>query len=921
VYGAELAVVKDIDLREKQPTNFCAVIARNEAGLRELYHFVTLATEKSYYFPRISYDEIAASTDNLLVLSGHAPEWDLMPKRKKNLFVELNPLSGPEAPAKAKELGLKCVATSDNLYPRVGDLALYEVIVGKERAMRTAPAHILNFWEWSHLWGDAQAYDLAHKLAQECHAELPKAKLVHPKVTKTLRQMCLEGAKTRKCNLNNKIYSARLEMELKLISDKKFEDYFYVVAEMINWAKERMFVGPARGSSCGSLVCYLIGITDIDPIPYDLLFERFIDVNREDYPDIDIDFQDDKRELVFDHLRELYGADNVARLGTINVFKAKSALGDCAKELGVPLWEITDLKNSIIERSTGDSRAAFCILDTFEQLEIGRATLAKYPELRLAGLMEGHARHTGMHAAGILVTAEPVVNYCSINMSGTGNNTAMLDKEDAEVLNLLKIDALGLRTLSVLQDTLDQIGWTRDQLRSHTLDDQGAFRLLNENKFAGIFQFEGYALQSITKQFTIETFEDVAALTALARPGPLSSGGTGVWLKRRSGKEPVEYLHPLTKDITKVTFGVIVYQEQVMQISRHVGALSWKDVSELRKAMSKSKGKEFFDQYWVKFWEGAKTKGLTEEKARYIWDHVNTMGSWAFNRSHAIAYGMMSYWCLVLKANFPLQFAAACLRNAKDEDQSIKILRELSLEGYKYKPYDKNLSEANWSVQKGKLLGGITGIKGVGPKLAESILRKRRAGTPFTKREQTLLETGTTPWDRVFECAERWAHIFSDPAKFGINSRLCTIAEITSESEGTFVFIAKVTEKNLRDHNELQNLAKRGGRVMSGQTLFLHLTLEDDTGSISGGINRYLYTQYGLPIVEQGKIGDWYIFKGENRAGFRHIHIARWKKLTGNEDFAPPKNFVKKSVAGDDGDSETRQRQTVTKSKKAKPTK
>jgi len=262
------------------------------------------------------------------------------------------------------------------------------------------------------------------------------------------------------------------------------------------------------------------------------------------------------------------------------------------------------------------------------------------------------------------------------------------------------------------------------------------------------------------------------------------------------------------------------------------------------------------------------------------------MGSWAFNRSHAVAYGLMSYWCCVMKAHFPLEFAASCLRNAKDDDQSVKILRELVNEGYDYKPYDAKHSKINWSVQEGKLIGGLISIKGVGAKLAESIIRKRESGAKMTAREERLLAEGTTPWDSVFEARDRWGHIKRNPAKYGIESRIVNLDDIKQDSDGMFVFIAKLTEKNLRDHNEIQNLAKRGGKRMEGQTLFLNITVEDDTSSMICTINKYKYLQYGLPIVEEGKIGEWYLIKGENKRGFRKIHIQRWKKLTGCSQFA-----------------------------------
>ena len=922
ILGVELAVVEDMDLREKQPANYMSFLAANNKGLQEIYELTTLSTEKFYYVPRIDYGflEDVCKTGNVLALSGNAPRTDLIPAKMKNFFFELNQLTPPDLLAWAQGRNHQIVATCDNLYPRPEDKGAYEIILGSLRNTRAVGSHILDYWEWIHQWpGFDKAVALAESLAEGCNASLPEAEMVHPKVSQTLEQMCIAGAKKRKIDIKRKAYKDRLRKELDLIKEKKFEDYFFVVADMVSYAKEHMLVGPARGSSCGSLVCYLIGITDIDPLPYGLLFERFIDINREDLPDIDIDFQDDKREMVFDYLRTKYGHNNVSRLGTISVFKAKSAITDVAKQLLVPSWEVEDLKGSIIERSSGDSRAAFCILDTFEQLEVGRATLAKYPELRYAGEIEGHARHTGVHAAGIIITAHPVTNYCAVNVV-TG--AAMLDKKDAEKLNLLKIDALGLRTLSVVQDTLDQIGWTREDLHDYPVDDQKAFRVLNQGHFAGIFQFEGYALQSLTKQMTVDCLEDIVSITALARPGPLSSGGATEFMKRRVKLPPVVYLHAMTKSITEITYGIIVYQEQVMQIAREVGGLSWEDVSQLRKAMSKSLGKEYFDTYWERFKVGAAKNKVSEKDAKLIWDSINTMGSWAFNRSHAVAYGIMSYWCCALKASFPLEFAASCLRNAKDDDQSIKILRELVREGYSYQPYDRHHSVHNWSVQKGQLIGGLTAIKGIGNKLAESILRKRDNNIAFTAREEKLLAGGETPWDSVFEARDKWSHIRENPKAFGIESEIVDLDDITQDSDGTFVFIAKLTDKSLRDHNEIKSVEKRGGKKMTGQTLFLNLTLEDDSSSVNCSINKFRYEQYGLPIVEEGKIGDWYLWKGDNRKGFRRIYIRRWKKLTGDVTFSRPEKKLKKVIDanGSSGDNATVERK-ASKTKTSKTNK
>ena len=288
----------------------------------------------------------------------------------------------------------------------------------------------------------------------------------------------------------------------------------------------------------------------------------------------------------------------------------------------------------------------------------------------------------------------------------------------------------------------------------------------------------------------------------MARPGPLTSGGTTQYIQRRVGSSPIEYLHPMTEEVTKVTKGVVVYQEQVMNIARDVGKLSWEDVSQLRKAMSKSYGEEFFDRYWQRFKVGAEENNIDEEQALKIWKNINTMGSWAFNRSHAISYGLVSYWCCVLKSKFPLEFAAACLRNVKDDEQGVKLLREVVREGLVYKPYDKYKSTSNWSVQDGQLIGGLIGIKGVGPKMSEDIINRRELNQPLTPRQNNLLDNGETPYDDIFECERRFGHIKKEPAKHNIKTAITDIQNLEADNPGEFVVFGKLIEKNLRDLNE-----------------------------------------------------------------------------------------------------------------------
>ena len=881
IFGLEFAVVLNAEEKTKQPTNYMTMIAKNLNGAKKIYELSTYSQNYYYYEPRIDYEKLLDFVgDDVILLSGANPQVSFF-KDVKNFYLEASPRS-PSWLRKinqvSKDYNIPIVACSDNYYPRPENKGTYEIVVGdRNRYNRTTIQHIATEWELKAAMPmiDDSAYKLTQKIADEIEEfDLPKATNVKYEPTMTLEQICYINAEKKGINLKDEVYNDRLKLELNLIKEKDFEDYFYVISDMVSNAKSEMLVGPARGSSAGSLVCYLLDITDVDPIKHDLMFERFIDVNRLDLPDIDIDFPDTKRQNVIDRLKTKYGEECVARIGTVSRLKPKSALTEVSKSLRIPLWEIEDLKKSIVERSSGDARASFCIRDTFETLEIGRKMVEKYPGLKVAEDIENHARHSGQHAAGVIVLNQPVKNFCSVNKDGV----AQIEKGDAEDLNILKIDALGLRTLSILEDCLNELGKGRDYLLNADLEDKKAFDIFNKEKFAGVFQFEGYALQSLCKQMNIHKFLDIAYITTLARPGPLHCGGTTEFIKRRTGEEPVTYLHDSCKKWTQDSYGVIIFQEQVMQIARNVGKLSWEDTSSLRKAMSRSLGEEFFNQYWELFKDGAKEDGIEEKEAKNIWEHMCTFGSWAFNKSHAISYAIISYWCAYLKAYHPLEFAVACLRNSKDDEQVIKLLRELVKEGFKYEPFNKKLSEKTWAVKKGKLIGGLLGVKGIGPKNADDILKRRESKQKFTTRQDILMNNPEIPYLDVFECHTKFGDYYKHPERYNIQTG--KVVEIKNINEnGEYIFIGKMKERNLRDLNEYGNLVKRGGRKIEGNNLFLNLTFEDDSDMVIATIDRFKYIRFGKMIIEECKIGDWFLIKGNIRNNWRKIFISNIRKL------------------------------------------
>lgn len=880
VFGVELAVTES--WQAKKPTvDYWLFIAKD--SLAPVNKLVELATTQFRYEPLLTYEQALAA--DCFKIAGHRSLLQHM-EPGADLWIGLSPATARGHFLSAKERGFKFAATSDNVYPREDDVGLYQVICSFGASLQSYPQHLLGEAEWrasvaSLPLGDADLADALREAAgivARSTGSLRKAALLEPRKPRTLLALCKIGAKALGVDLREPVYKARLEKELRLIDEKKFADYFHIVADMTSFARANMLVGPARGSSCGSLVCYLLGITAIDPIPYGLIFERFIDINRSDIPDIDIDFSDQRRQLVFDYVAEKYGRERVARLGTVATYQPRSALSEAGAALKVPPWKCDAVAESIIERSSGDSRALFTLLDTLEGMPAGKELLAEFPEMRVAAKMEGHPRHYSQHAAGIVISQDPISEFVAVDHR-TG--ATMCDKYDAEKLNLLKIDALGLTQLSIIEDALEMAKLPRNHMSTVPIDDKEAFDVLNKGRFAGIFQYNGIALQSLSRQFKVSEFNDIVATTALARPGPMASGGANEWIARRNGEHRVTYPHPVFEPYLKDTLGIVVYQEQVMEVGRNIGDLDWAQVSALRRAMSKSLGKEFFDQYGDPWKRGAIAKGVDPREAAKIWDDLCAYGSWSFNKSHAVAYGMISYWCCWLKAHFPFEFAAASLSHENNPDRQLLLLREIVAEGYGYVPVDAELSTDKWVVgeRDGKrvLVGPLSIVRGIGPKLVSGVLSARARGEPIPVRAAKLLANPTTPIDSLFPIRDAIQKIMPDPRERNIHTAPTMIAKIEPMAQQYEVLVfCTFTKINPRDENEAVRVAKRGYKITDGQTAYLNLMMTDDSGTIFGQVPRWKYNTLGKAIVDRGKPGKClYAIKGKVRGGssFRMVAI------------------------------------------------
>lgn len=817
-------------------------LANNTDGLSELYswtsraHRQTIQTRRGKV-PRLYLDDVAEMSANIFKFAGEVLDERLIERVRP--FLDLNPSSrvlNAKKMALSKKYNIPIVSTSDNAFVYENDFEIFELASGG--GVKPSPQWILDKFE-------KDDEGTAQDIAELCSGlELPKAQMV--RAPGNLEEICRAGIAFRKMEDRwTPEYEQRLQYELELIRSKDFESYFIIVSDMMYYAKQHMLVGPSRGSSAGSLVCYLARITEIDPIPPKLYFERFIDVSRTDLPDIDSDFPDNKRHMIFEYMAQKYGAENTSHIGTLSLFRPKSALIQVCKALRIPPVATAGVKIAMIERSSADSRANNCLEDTLKTTEPGKVLLAAYPQVEMATSLEGHASHTGVHAAGLLVCNEPITKFATVDANGI----AQVEKGAAEALGLLKIDVLGLRTLGILEDSGVPIDWY-----NLPFDDDETYDVFNQGRLCGIFQFEGNALRAISSDIDFKSIVEIDAVTALARPGPFGGGVTEEYVKRKKGKQYTS-IHPLVEKHMEETFGLPVYQEQTLAIVREIGKFDWKETSIIRKAMSKRMGKEFFDTYWEKFKVGAMSQGISEDEARDTWEMINSMGAWQMNRAHTYSYAVISYWTAYLKAHHPLEFAAANLRSAKDEDSAVELLREMTREGIEYTPFDADKSEANWSVKDGKLLGGFMALKGVGEAGAKKYIAARAAGN-LSAKDREKLASCENIFNDIFPFRTKYEKYYCNPASCGVlTDKMYTIDELKALPAighgEELVFMGEVIYKNARDANEDVNVKKRGGQVVNGQTQFADMRLRDDTGTLGCRIGRF----------------DWFNFRNGDPGG------------------------------------------------------
>ena len=575
--------------------------------------------------------------------------------------------------------------------------------------------------------------DLANKVEDyEIQDNLNLLPVQYKNPDKQLKELAMAGLVEKGLDTKQE-YLDRLEEELTVIQDKKFGPYFLVVQSMISWAKkEKIMVGPGRGSSAGSLLCYALGITDIDPLKHGLLFFRFINPERNDFPDIDTDIQDTRRDEVKDYLVRQY--KHVASIATFLEFKDKGVVRDVARALNIPLVDV----NKVLK-----------LVDTWDEYCTSKTTAwfrEKYPEVEQYGeQLRGRIRGTGIHAAGVVTSKNPIFRYAPLETrSSPGSDDRIpvvaVDMEEAEKIGLIKIDALGLKTLSVINDTLNIIKereGTEIDLLSLDMDDSKVYQMLSEGYTKGVFQCEATPYTNLLVKMGVKNLAELAASNALVRPGAMNTIGKD-YIERKHGRQAVNYLHQTMKPFTQETYGCILYQEQVMQACVELGGMSWSEADKVRKIIGKKKDAREFDAFRDRFVDGA-SKFVSPNQARDLWHDFEAHAGYSFNKSHAVAYSTLSYWTAWLKYYYPIEFMYSLLKNERDKDARTEYLIEAKRMGISIKLPHINDSDIDFKIEGKGIRFGLSGIKFISDKIAERYISAR----PFKSFEEVKAFTFT----------------------------------------------------------------------------------------------------------------------------------------------------------------------------------
>mgnify|MGYP006286601021 CR=1 FL=1 len=753
------------------------LLAKNNTGYKNLMKLVSAGfIEGFYYRPRIDMDILKEYNEGLIALSaclsGDIPfeilnnNYEGAKKKavlyneifgQDNFFLELQ-MNGIEEQVYvnqallkiSKETNIPVVATTDAHYLRREDARAHEILlciqtgknINDENRMKFAnnDFYLKSPEEMNNLFKNIpEAIENSVKIADRCNVEIEFGKIHLPEYkidsdTKSacnyLKEICIEGLKQRYGETSIDDKYQRLEYELDIIKSMGYVDYFLIVWDFIKYAKEKgIAVGPGRGSAAGSIVSYALGITNIDPIKYGLLFERFLNPERVSMPDIDIDFCYERRQEVIDYVVNKYGKDKVAQIITFGTMAARAVVRDVGRALDIPYNEV-DLIAKMIP---------FQLDMTIDKaLEINSELKKRYSEderikelIDTGRLLEGMQRHASIHAAGVVISKEPLTEYVPLQKNDNVIFT-QFSMNLLEEIGLLKFDFLGLRTLTVIRDSIElinSVSGEKMEIDSISIEDANVFKLISEGKTSGVFQLESSGMMQFMKELKPGSLEDIIAGISLYRPGPMDQ--IPKYIKNKNSPEEVKYDHPILKSILNVTYGCMVYQEQVMQIVRDLAGYSMGRSDIVRRAMSKKKY-DVMEKEREVFVKGAINKGVKREVADKIFDEMMDFASYAFNKSHAAAYALIAYQTAWLKCYYPVEFMAATLNSFMgNSDKVAKYINECKVMGIEVLPPDINESFSKFTVSNNKIRFGLNAVKNVGENAIIHLINDRQENGHF----------------------------------------------------------------------------------------------------------------------------------------------------------------------------------------------
>ncbi len=766
--------------KEDKSTYHLVLLAENQQGYRNLCKLNAVAyLEGFYYKPRIDREILRQHSEGLICLSAclageviqsllendmeaaYAIAQDYLEIfDRDHYFIELQDhgldeqrLTNRPLLELANDLNIGLVCTNDCHYINREDAEWHDMLLCVQTGrLRSDPLRMRfpnsEFYlkspeEMQLLFGEyPEALANTVRIAERCQVNLDKHDQVDLPVVQVpegydletyLRYLCEEGIKKRYPEVTPELRE-RLEYELDIIISMRFPGYFLIVWDLINFCHQNgIRVGPGRGSAAGSLVAYCLGITNIDPIRYNLIFERFLNPERVSMPDIDTDFCVVRRGEVIDYLVEKYGEDKVGQIVTFGTMKSKLVVKDVGRALDIPIPEVNKLTKLIPDALK--MTLAKALKESAELKELYDNDERVRELWDISTKLEGMPRHTGTHAAGVVIAPAPVVDYMPCFKMGVNILTTQFEKEQVEEQGLVKMDILGLRNLTVIGDALKNIKQSRGldiDIDNIPLDDQAVYEMLSAGDTDGVFQLESDGMRTYLRALKPERIEDIIAMVALYRPGPLEGGMVNDFIKRKHGETKVEYPHPMLEPVLAETYGVMVYQEQIMQVASTMAGFTLGQADELRRAMGKKKP-EVLAAKRKDFLAGALQKGVSEKTANDVFDLMEFFSGYGFNKSHSAAYGIVTYQTAWLRCHYAAEYMAAILTSfMQSADKVTTYIEACRNAGLEILPPDINLSYTDFSVHDGKVRFGLAAIKNVGREIINQIIEERNANGEFT---------------------------------------------------------------------------------------------------------------------------------------------------------------------------------------------